>query len=67
VFPAIDIAASGTRKEELLLDPRELAATHALRRALAQLPPTQALEQLLDRLRRTRSNAEFLYRLTAPR
>jgi transcription termination factor Rho len=63
VFPAIDISASGTRKEELLLTPRELAATHALRRALSQLPPTQALEQLLTHLRRTRTNAEFLSRL----
>jgi transcription termination factor Rho len=67
VFPAVDVNASGTRREELLLDPRELAATHALRRALAQIPPAQALDQLLDRLRRTPSNAEFLYRLTAPR
>jgi transcription termination factor Rho len=67
VFPAIDINASGTRREELLMDPRELAATHALRRALAQIPAPQALDQLLDRLRRTGSNAEFLYRLSAPR
>jgi transcription termination factor Rho len=64
VFPAVDINASGTRREELLMDPRELAATHALRRALGQLPAPQALDQLLDRLRRTGSNAEFLYRLT---
>jgi transcription termination factor Rho len=67
VFPAVDINASGTRREELLLDPRELTATHALRRALAQIPAPQALDQLLDRLRRTGSNAEFLYRLTANR
>ncbi len=65
VFPAVDINASGTRREELLMDPRELAATHALRRALAQIPAPQAIDQLLDRLRRTGSNAEFLYRLTA--
>ncbi|GAA0916701.1 transcription termination factor Rho [Virgisporangium aurantiacum] len=65
VFPAIDITASGTRRDDLLMDPQELAATHALRRALAQLPPAQALDQLLDRLRRTGSNAEFLYRLIA--
>ena len=64
-YPAVDVNASGTRREDLLLDPRELAATHALRRALAQLPAPQALDQLLDRLRRTGSNAEFLYRLTA--
>jgi transcription termination factor Rho len=65
VYPAVDVNASGTRREELLLDPRELTATHALRRALAQIPAPQALDQLLDRLRRTGSNAEFLYRLTA--
>ena len=67
VFPAIDINASGTRRDDLLMDPRELEATHALRRALAQLPSGPALDQLLDRLRRTGSNAEFLYRLTAGR
>jgi transcription termination factor Rho len=65
VYPAVEVNASGTRREDLLLDPRELTATHALRRALAQLPAPQALDQLLDRLRRTGSNAEFLYRLTA--
>jgi transcription termination factor Rho len=65
VYPAVDVNASGTRREDLLLDPRELTATHALRRALAQIPAPQALDQLLDRLRRWGSNAEFLYRLTA--
>jgi transcription termination factor Rho len=65
VFPAIDISTSGTRKEELLLTPRELAATHALRRAISQLPPAQALDQLLTHLRRTPSNAEFLSRLAS--
>jgi transcription termination factor Rho len=57
VFPAIDIDASGTRKEELLLAPDELAITQKLRRALGS---PQAVEQLLENLKRTQSNAEFL-------
>jgi len=65
VFPAIDITTSGTRREELLMSPDELAVVRAVRRAVAQLPPGQALDQLLDHLRRTRSNAEFLRRLAA--
>jgi transcription termination factor Rho len=65
VFPAIDITTSGTRREELLLAPDELAVVRAVRRAVAQLPPPQALDQLLEHLRRTRSNAEFLHRLAA--
>jgi transcription termination factor Rho len=67
VFPAIDILASGTRRDDLILPPQELAASHALRRALSQLPREQALDQLLEHLRRNRTNAEFLYRLTASR
>jgi transcription termination factor Rho len=63
VFPAIDVTASGTRREELLLGPDELNVVRAVRRAVAQLPPGQALDQLLDHLKRTRSNAEFLRRL----
>jgi transcription termination factor Rho len=65
VFPAIDVTASGTRREELLLAPDELAVVRAVRRAVAQLPPGQALDQLLEHLRRTRTNAEFLHRLAA--
>jgi transcription termination factor Rho len=60
IFPAIDIGSSGTRKEEVLLTPEELALTRRLRRALHGLDSQQALEQLLDRLRRTDSNVEFL-------
>jgi transcription termination factor Rho len=58
VFPAIDLDPSGTRREELLLDPAELSAIHRLRKALQGTPG--AVEQLLDGLRRTSSNAEFL-------
>jgi len=64
VFPAIDLPASGTRREDLLLGPEELAVTQHLRRALAQLPNGSSLDQLLDQLRRTGSNAELLYRLS---
>ena len=60
LFPAIDIDASSTRKEELLLSPDELAVTVKLRRVLAALEPQQALEVVLDKLRKTRTNIEFL-------
>ncbi|MBN9609512.1 MAG: transcription termination factor Rho [Actinobacteria bacterium] len=60
LFPAIDIDASSTRKEELLMGPDELAVTVKLRRVLAALEPQQALEVVLDKLRKTRTNAEFL-------
>jgi len=65
VFPAVDVTTSGTRKEELLLSPQELAITHALRRALHAQTPEKALDQLLEHLKRTRSNAEFLHRLAS--
>jgi transcription termination factor Rho len=60
IFPAIDVDASSTRKEELLLTPEELKITWQLRRVLHALEPQQALEVLLDRMRGTKSNAEFL-------
>jgi transcription termination factor Rho len=60
VFPAIDIDPSGTRKEELLLSPDELAVLIKLRRVLAALDSQQAIDLLLDRLRKTRTNIEFL-------
>jgi transcription termination factor Rho len=63
IFPAIDLPASGTRREELLLGREELAVTQQLRRALHQMPAGNALDQLLEQLRRTGSNAELLYRL----
>ncbi|GIF73325.1 transcription termination factor Rho [Asanoa siamensis] len=62
IFPAVDLNASGTRNEHLLLPPDELAATHLLRRALAGRDTAQALPQLLEQLSRTGSNAEFLLR-----
>jgi transcription termination factor Rho len=64
VFPAVDVAASGTRREEVLVPPGELAAMRALRRALRDRDPQQALDLLLDRLGKTADNAEFLRRLS---
>ena len=60
VWPAIDIAASGTRKEELLLDPKELELIYKLRRVLVDMNPVEAMELLTTRLRKVKSNAEFL-------
>ncbi|MGO9781811.1 MAG: transcription termination factor Rho [Streptosporangiaceae bacterium] len=60
LFPAVDVAASGTRHDELLLLPDEYAATGELRRGLSGLEASQALELLLDRTRETATNAEFL-------
>ncbi|RBM07272.1 transcription termination factor Rho [Streptomyces sp. PT12] len=64
VFPAVDIDPSGTRREEILIPPAERAAVHGLRRALGDRDPRQAVEILLDRLRETGSNAEFLRRVS---
>jgi transcription termination factor Rho len=60
VWPAIDINRSGTRKEELLLHPDELERVRTLRRVLADMHPVEAMELLTSRLKKTRSNAEFL-------
>ncbi|WP_221498655.1 transcription termination factor Rho [Pseudonocardia eucalypti] len=64
VFPAIDIDASGTRKEELLLAPDEMAITVKLRRVLSALDDQQALDLVLTQLRKTRTNAEFLMQVS---
>ena len=56
----MDIAASGTRREELLADPATVAARQALRRGLVGLPAEQAMAALLAQLRRTKTNAELL-------
>jgi transcription termination factor Rho len=60
VFPAIDINKSGTRKEELLLVREDLNRMWVLRKVLSPLSPVEAMELLLDKMARTRSNAEFL-------
>lgn len=60
VFPAINIEKSGTRKEELLLHPDELNKTWILRKALNGVPPVETMELVVSKLKKTKSNAEFL-------
>lgn len=59
IFPAIDITRSGTRKEELLLDKSQLSKVWVLRRILSPMGAQESMEFLLDKLRATKSNAEF--------
>ena len=59
-WPAIDISRSGTRREELLLDKKELELVYRLRRVLSELNPIEAVELLKNRLTKCRTNAEFL-------
>ena len=66
IFPAIDINRSGTRKEELLLPPDELNRVWVLRKVLNPLSPVEAMELLLGRLAKTKSNAEFLASMSGP-
>ncbi len=60
VFPAIDIAKSGTRKEELLIPPEDLKKIWALRKALSSLSPLESMQMVLNRLQKTKSNKAFL-------
>jgi transcription termination factor Rho len=60
VWPAIDIGSSGTRKEEMLMDPEEHRRVCLLRRALGDMNPPDAMELLVNRLVKTKTNAEFL-------
>jgi transcription termination factor Rho len=60
VFPAINIEKSGTRKEELLIHPDELSKIWILRRAMNGVPPVEAMELIVNRLKKTKSNVEFL-------
>jgi transcription termination factor Rho len=60
IWPAIDINASGTRREELLLDPKELELVYRLRRVLSDMNPVEAVELLRGRLEKVPSNAQFL-------
>jgi transcription termination factor Rho len=59
-WPAIDISRSGTRREELLLDEKELKLAYRLRRVLSELNTVEAIELLKNRLSKCRTNAEFL-------
>ena len=63
IFPAIDVTRSGTRKEELLLDPVEFDLTTKLRRVLNNMQPIDAMDMVLEKLRESGSNAEFLMSL----
>ena len=60
VWPAIDIAASGTRREELLMDKRELELIYRLRKVLADMNVVEAMELIKSRLKKVKTNAEFL-------
>jgi len=65
VFPAVDLNRSGTRREELLLTETELNRVYLLRNFLSDMPSAEALEFLMDRMRRTRTNQEFLESMQA--
>jgi len=67
IWPAIDINRSGTRKEEMLMDPEEYRRVCILRRVLNEMNPVDAMELLVTRLQKTRSNAEFLMSLNVSR
>jgi transcription termination factor Rho len=64
VFPAIDINRSGTRKEELLMEPDELNRVWVLRKVLNPLSSVEAMELLIDKLSKTKTNKEFLYMMS---
>ncbi|MBX4170550.1 transcription termination factor Rho [Rhodococcus sp. DMU2021] len=68
VFPAVDVNPSGTRKDELLMSPDEFAVVHKLRRVLSGLDSHQAIDLLIDRLKKSKTNIEFLMNVakTAP-
>jgi transcription termination factor Rho len=65
VFPAIDIQRSGTRKEELLIPKEDLQRIWVLRKVLNPLSPVEAMELLVERLNKTKSNTEFLANMSA--
>jgi transcription termination factor Rho len=60
IFPAIDLLKSGTRKEELLLPDKILSRVWLLRKVLTEMSPVEAMEFLLERLNKTKSNNDFL-------
>jgi transcription termination factor Rho len=62
IFPALDIAKSSTRREELLLDPKDIESVRAVRRALTGLKPAQGAKKLLELLEAYPTNAELLHR-----
>jgi transcription termination factor Rho len=66
IWPAIDISRSGTRREEMLLDPEEYRRMSILRRTLSEMSPADGMEMLLQRLGKTKTNAEFLMSIRNP-
>ena len=60
IFPALDFEKSGTRKEELLYHPDELNKIYALRRSMKGVPPAEAMEMFIQRVKKTKNNPEFL-------
>src|SRR4029079_4055982 len=63
IWPAIDVNKSGTRREELLMDAEELRRVWILRRVLNDMNPVEAMELLTGRMRKAKTNAEFLMRM----
>ena len=60
IYPSIDINSSGTRREELLLDAKELELVYRLRRVLSDMSPVESVERLKSQLAKVPSNAQFL-------
>jgi transcription termination factor Rho len=65
IYPAVDIFKSGTRKEDLLLDPKDLSKIWVLRKYLSDYSPIEAMEFLLDKLGKTKDNKQFLAAMNA--
>ena len=65
IFPAINIDRSGTRKEELIYHPDEMLKVYGLRRAMQGIPPVEAMEMFIKRLKKTKTNVEFLMSLNS--
>ncbi|HSJ24550.1 MAG TPA: transcription termination factor Rho [Longimicrobiales bacterium] len=67
IWPAIDLTASATRREELLLSPEALQTSHKLRRDFSDMSPPEAMDQLLARMKRTKTNDELVQQITSGR
>jgi transcription termination factor Rho len=67
IWPAIDLTASATRREELLLSPDTLGVSHKLRRDFSGMSAPEAMEQLLARMRRTKTNEDLVTQIASGR
>ena len=67
VYPAIDLSRSGTRKEELLFSEDEINGSWLLRKVMQQMNPVEAMEFLVDKMKKTKSNKDFLKMMRAAR